>query len=269
MVADTPTLAEDAALIAACAADAGAVALAHFRGDVRQWQKDDGSPVSDADLAVDAFINARLCAARPRYGMLSEEREKAPAADGTRRTFVVDPIDGTRGFLRGEKIWSVVIAIIEDGRPVAAAIAEPVRGRLYTAIRGAGALRDGKPIAVSDCRTLDDAEIAMPALTFREGAFREAGAKRAPVLPSLALRLVRVAEGGFDGCVTKTGPHHWDLAAADLIVQEAGGTVLNLSGAVPRYDSPQTSHPPVVAAPRAFADVLRERAVAAHAIAAV
>ncbi len=269
MAAEPSDLDDDAALIAACATAAGEVALGHFRADVRQWQKDDGTPVSEADLAVDAFINARLCEARPDYGMVSEEREKAPAASGTRRTFVVDPIDGTRGFLRGEKIWSVVIAIIEDGLPVAAAIAEPVRGTLYTAVRGRGALRNGRPIRVSTCDGFDDAEFAMPATLFREGSFAQAGAKRAPVLPSLALRLVRVAEGGFDGCVTKTGPHHWDLAAADLIVQEAGGSVVNLAGRVPRYDGADTSHPPVVAAPRGLVDVLRERVAAAHAVTSV
>ncbi|WMS45043.1 3'(2'),5'-bisphosphate nucleotidase CysQ [Acuticoccus sp. MNP-M23] len=269
MVVDAATLEEDAALIADCATAAGALALQHFRGDVRQWTKDDGSPVSDADLAVDAFINARLCAARPGYGMVSEEREKAAAANGIARTFVVDPIDGTRGFLRGEKVWSVVVAIIENGLPVAAAIAEPVRGTLYTAVRGRGALRNGKPIFVSDCGGFNDAEVAMPAPMFRDGDFAQAGAKRAPVLPSLALRLVRVAEGRFDGCVTKTGPHHWDLAAADLIVQEAGGRILNLSGGVPRYDSATTSHPPVVAAPRDFVDVLRARVAAAHATTSV
>ena len=244
-------------------AAAGETAMRYFRHDAKSWLKDDGTPVSEADLAVDEALRATLGAARPAYGLMSEEASLRLGS--ARRTFVIDPIDGTRAYLRGETMWAVVAAVVEDGRPIAAAIAAPAIGRMYVASIGGGARRDGRTLSVSDRSALDGAEVAMPGTLYHEGGLRETGMRRAPQLPSLALRLVKVAEGAFDGVITKHGAHHWDLAAADLILQEAGGTLTGLTGEQPRYDSPTTSHPPVIAAPRGFADALRVGAAQAYA----
>ncbi|MEO1104060.1 MAG: 3'(2'),5'-bisphosphate nucleotidase CysQ [Pseudomonadota bacterium] len=262
MDAEVPSLAADRALLQDAVRKAGATALTFFGNAPRQWTKGDNSPVSEADIATDTMLHDILTAARPHYGWISEERDEVVMAE---RTFVVDPIDGTRAYLRGERIWSVVAAIIEDGRPVAAAIAAPVDGTLYSASRGGGADRNGTPIAVSEHDTLGGAEVAMPAALYREGGLQATGMKRAPVLPSLALRLAKVAEGRFDGVVTKGGAHHWDLAAADLIIVEAGGMLCDLSGALPRYDAGQTRHGPLVAASFTLAESLRTRAAAGFA----
>lgn len=264
MVDSTDSLLEDdLAILKEAVLAAGKTALSHYKREQKSWIKPDGSPVSEADLAVDATLTSALSGARPGYGMISEEN--AERMDVAARTFIVDPIDGTRAFLRGHAVWSVVAAIIEDGRPVAAAVLEPVNGSLYLATRGGGATRNGVPLQVSGHVGMAGASVALPGPLFRDGGFDAAGVKRAAMIPSLALRLVRVAEAKLDGVITKPGPHHWDLAAADLIVQEAGGTLTGLTGKVPRYDSSETSHAPVVAASRSLAEVLRLKAAEAFA----
>ncbi|MEM8664476.1 MAG: 3'(2'),5'-bisphosphate nucleotidase CysQ, partial [Pseudomonadota bacterium] len=249
MDARTQTLVADKELLLEAVRAAGVVARRYFGKAPRDWRKDDGSPVSEADIATEAALHDTLTAARPHYGWMSEERpDDIRMAE---RTFVVDPIDGTRGYLRGDRMWSVVAAIIEEGRPIAAAIAAPVAGTLYAAALGGGAERNGTAIAVSTHATLGGANVAMPSTLYREGGMQALGMTRAQGLPSLALRLAKVAEGRYDGVITKKGAQHWDLAAADLIVREAGGALTQLDGTPPRYDTADTRHPPLVAAPRA------------------
>jgi len=257
-----PPYKADAALLAQSVAAAGEVALRHFRGKPRSWEKADGTPVSEADIAVDEALCAALAAERPGYGLMSEERDGIRLAA---RTFVIDPIDGTRAFLRGETAWCIAAAVIEDGRPVAAAVFAPAAGALYVAALGAGATRDGEPIAVSGAATMEGARVALSGTLFLGAGLREKGVRRTGMLPSLALRLMRVAEGRSDAAVTKSGPHHWDLAAADLIVVEAGGMLTDLQGRPPRYDAAETRHPPVVAGAAALAALLRPRIAAAAA----
>lgn len=259
----TAGLADDVATLKEAVLTAGETALSLFGKGPKSWMKEDGSPVSEADLAVDAALTKVLKAARPDYGLMSEEH--TGEIDIEQRTFVIDPIDGTRAFLRGDDVWSVVVAVVEAGRPIASAILEPVTGRLYVASRGGGAFCNDEPLQCSAAALVSGARVALPGPLYREGGLGAAGIRRSPSIPSLALRLVRVAEARLDGVITKPGPHHWDLAAADLIVQEAGGTLTSLSGTLPRYDSYDTSHSPVVAAPRSLADALRSRAAEAFA----
>ncbi|MEM8663692.1 MAG: inositol monophosphatase [Pseudomonadota bacterium] len=251
----------DAALVADAVEAAGDVALSFFRNNAKHWDKDDGSPVTEADLAVDEKLHEFLGTARPHYGFLSEEKGRTGEAD---RTFVIDPIDGTRGFMTGDPVWAIVVAVVENGRPVAAAIREPVLGVTYTAFRGGGAFLNGRLIAVrggdADLDPIKGALIACPMSIFRDARLKHEGATRAPVLPSLALRLARVADGRFSGCIAKSGAHHWDLAAADLLVSEAGGTLLSLTGEHLRYDTAETRHGPIVSAAEGLAAKLRSLA---------
>jgi myo-inositol-1(or 4)-monophosphatase len=251
---------QDLRLIVEAVTAAGRTAMGLFRAPVGQWLKGDGSPVSDADIAVDNVLEAALRPARPGYGWISEE---TAAAGVTGRAFVVDPIDGTRAFLKGEDGWTIVAAVVEEGRPLAAAIHRPARDSLYTAAVGGGAFRNGAPVTVSRRDTAKGARVAMPGALWRDGGFRAAGVRRGGWVASLALRLARVARGASDAVITKEGPHHWDLAAADLILHEAGGTLTTLTGAVPRYDAAVTRHGRIIAGPPALAERLR-RMTAEH-----
>ena len=113
----------DLDLIIRAAEEAGRIALAHWRGTFRHWEKDEGAgPVSEADLAVNAALEQALRAARPDYGWLSEESPEDPRRATAARVFVIDQIDGTRAFIAGEDGFAVAVAVVEDGQPVAGVV---------------------------------------------------------------------------------------------------------------------------------------------------
>src|SRR5690606_39835426 len=142
-------IATDLDLIREAAVAGGKVALGYFRKDPARWTKEGDSPVSEADLAVDLYLRNMLTAARPDYGWLSEETADDPGRIGRRRTFVVDPIDGTRAFLGGSEDWAVAVAVVDTSRPSAAAPYRPTSAGRYSALAGGGAFRTGGPLSVS------------------------------------------------------------------------------------------------------------------------
>jgi myo-inositol-1(or 4)-monophosphatase len=239
----------DLGLLVEAAEAAGALAMRWFGHDPRTWKKGDTSIVSEADLAVDALLAEKLRGARPGYGWLSEETADSDERLSRERVFVVDPIDGTRAFLAGEKEWTVALAVVEKGRPVVAALLAPVIGDIFTATAGGGADLNGSRIAVAEQETIAGARFAGP----RRFARVVAEAFAAPVppvrfVPSLAYRMALVAAGAIDVAVAGPDAHDWDLAAADLLVQEAGGTLISLAGRQPAYNQAGTTHPALVAA---------------------
>ena len=143
-----PDLAGDLALLVEAAREAGRIALRFFRQSPEVWMKGGTSPVSEADYAADKFLNETLLAARPDYGWLSEETADDAARLSARRTFVVDPIDGTRGFLEGRREWCVSIAVVERGRSIAGVLECPAKKETYSAVLGGGAFKNGKRLAI-------------------------------------------------------------------------------------------------------------------------
>ena len=130
----------DLDLICAAAREAGALALRARRDGLRTWNKADGSPVSNADLEVDARLKAILGSARPDYGWLSEETADTPARLEQEVLFMVDPIDGTRAYINGRAWFTVCIAVVEEGQPIAAVVYAPELGEMYEATVGGGAV---------------------------------------------------------------------------------------------------------------------------------
>jgi Archaeal fructose-1,6-bisphosphatase and related enzymes of inositol monophosphatase family len=130
MPAFAPPYADDLELLRSTAVAAGIIASSYFRKDVRSWTKENASPVSEADIIVDRFLAANLLQARPDYGWLSEETADNPSRLDCERVFVVDPIDGTRAFLRGEDYWTVSLAVVENGVPVAGVVYAPAAPRV-------------------------------------------------------------------------------------------------------------------------------------------
>ncbi|MCC4244107.1 3'(2'),5'-bisphosphate nucleotidase CysQ [Stappia indica] len=254
---DTRANRDDMELIARAARAGGEIALSYFRKDPRRWTKENDSPVSEADLAVDRHLAEALQAARPDYGWLSEETADDSSRLAARRSFVVDPIDGTRGFLAGSGEWTVAIAVVEDGRPVAAALFRPVGNDLYTATLGQGATLNGREVAVSGQPVLSGASVAGPKSITGQGPMMRTGISHAGYVPSLALRLALVAEGRIDAAVVRENACDWDLAAADLLVQEAGGRLEDLDGRALAYNRASVRHPALVAGPPALAAPLR------------
>ena len=230
----------DLALITDAAQQAGEIALRYFRKDPEVWMKGGTSPVSEADFAVDAFLRETLLAARPDYGWLSEETADTTARLSARRTFVVDPIDGTRAFVDGRDVWCISIAVVEDGRPLSGVLDCPARGQVYAASYGAGATLNGRPIKMRETPGRPVVAGPKPMLDALETASRPL--ERHPYVPSLAYRVAMLAEGRIDATFMKPNSHDWDLAAADLILLEAGGRVLDPQGRPLHYASADPRH---------------------------
>ncbi len=222
----------DAALLAAvenAARAVGDMALARFKGEgggYRVWDKTPGHPVSDIDLAADRALQRHLGALAPAAGWLSEETADDPARLACARIWCVDPIDGTRDFIRGRPGWAVSIALVERGAPLLGVLYAPVSGTLFSARQGAGATANGTPIAVAPCAALPGARVPADAL-----ARADADLVMVPKPNSIALRIAAVASGAADIVAALRWGHEWDIAAAALIAREAGATVTDAFGA--------------------------------------
>ncbi|RUX04738.1 3'(2'),5'-bisphosphate nucleotidase CysQ, partial [Mesorhizobium sp. M8A.F.Ca.ET.023.01.1.1] len=188
---------QDLPLLRDAAREAGLIAMRYFGNNPQVWMKGGTSPVSEADHAADAYLRQTLLAARPDYGWLSEETADDPARLSARRTFVVDPIDGTRGFLEGQRTWCVSVAVVENGRTLAGVLECPAMDETYSALPAQGAFRNDKRIAVR--KPGDKAEISgLKQLIDLVPAGWQKRLQRAPYIPSLAYRLAMIANGTLD-----------------------------------------------------------------------
>jgi myo-inositol-1(or 4)-monophosphatase len=250
--------------LAATVREAGALALKSFKRPVKSWMKDGDSPVSEADLAVDALLRERLDATGAAGGWLSEETEDDPARLTADRVWIVDPIDGTRAFLAHRDDWCVSIALAEKGRPILGAIFAPASDDLFLAAAGGGATHNGRPIAATRGSALEHARVAGP--DRRLARLAPFGIVAEPKVHALALRVTRVAQGSLDIALAGPNSSDWDLAAADLLVHEAGGALTTLAGETLVYNRPKPKHSALFAAGRdrhqALGDLIRQGRVA-------
>ncbi|MBR0965130.1 3'(2'),5'-bisphosphate nucleotidase CysQ [Bradyrhizobium diazoefficiens] len=243
-------LTRDAALLQETVRDAGALARSMFRTELKTWTKGASSPVSEADIAVNDLLEARLRAATPDYGWLSEESADDAARLARRLTWIVDPIDGTRNYLGGHDEWCVSVALVEDAAPVLAAVFAPVSDEFFFAARGRGTTLNGQAVRAAGGSALDFSRVAGPKPMVERLNVSGGDIKLHPRIGSLALRLCRVAHGGLDAAFAGGNSHDWDLAAADLIVQEADGRMSDLSGDPILYNRREVTHGVLVAAGR-------------------
>lgn len=232
---------DDLELLRSSAVAAGIIASGFFRRDVKSWTKEHDSPVTEADILVDRYLAASLLAARPDYGWLSEETADNPSRLERDRVFVVDPIDGTRGFLRGEDSWSVSIAVVEHGVPVAGVVFAPVRNEMYDATRGGGARLNGVPMQ-RHRRAGAAPIIPAPGAVHQEMQAAGLNYERGPMYPSLAYRLVQVATGKLDAAVARRGSQDWDIAAAALILAESGIDFADVCTGFPQFNKRDVRH---------------------------
>jgi myo-inositol-1(or 4)-monophosphatase len=246
----TGDMTRDAALLTDTVREAGALALSLFRTELKNWTKGASSPVSEADIRVNDLLESKLRSATPDYGWLSEESVDDDKRLGKRLTWIVDPIDGTRGYLAGREDWCVSVALVEDATPVLAAVFVPVSDEFFFAVRGQGATLNGVSVAAATGTALDFSRVAGPKpLVERLNASSEEIVLH-PRIGSLALRLCRVAQGSLDAAFAGGQSRDWDLAAANLIVQEANGNMTALSGDAILYNRREVTHGVLVAAGR-------------------
>ncbi|MGL4321596.1 MAG: 3'(2'),5'-bisphosphate nucleotidase CysQ [Paracoccaceae bacterium] len=222
--------ARDLDLLTHAALEGGKIALRYWKRNPQVWDKG-GSPVTEADLAVNDFLVEQLQGARPDYGWLSEETADGPARLACEACFIVDPIDGTRAFVAGEETFSISLAVAVAGVVTAGVVYLPALDRLYVASAASPALRDGQTIAVAaakpegDCSLLTTKANLDPMLW--PGGVPE---MRRAFRPSLAYRFCLVAEGRHDGMLTLKDAWEWDIAAGALIAARAGAAVTDRAG---------------------------------------
>jgi myo-inositol-1(or 4)-monophosphatase len=238
-------------LLASAAREAGAVALEYFRPGARTSAqvetKVGGSPVTAADLAADSLLKRRLLDALPGAGWLSEETVDDFGRLARRSLIVVDPIDGTRAFVIGDPHWAVSAALIIDGRPIAGVVHAPALDETYAAARGGGATINGAPLAAAagwPPRSAAGPKPIVQAMAAKLGSPVEI----TPRVPSLAYRLCMAARGVVDFAVAAENSHDWDIAAADLLLEEAGAGLVDESGAPLLYNARQVRRGALLAA---------------------
>jgi len=221
------------------AADAAAViAMKHFKSCVEVWEKgNDQGPVSAADLEIDTMLKARFSAARPEYGWLSEETEDDQARLTCDKTFIIDPIDGTRSFIDGNENFAVALAIADQGEVLHGVVAMPAKGLVYAASRGAGAHLNGEPITVGSRSKIKQARFLLSGSMQKHAYWRDGPPPfERHFRSSLAYRMSLVAQGRFDGMLTFRPTWEWDVAAGDIIAREAGAIVTDRSGQPLRFN---------------------------------
>ena len=252
---------DDLALITEAAREAGELAQTlRRRGLTTEYKSGDNSPVTNADLAADRLLTERLRAARPDYGWLSEETADDADRLSRQRVFVVDPVDGTRSFLKDRPWWSVSIAVVEGDRAISGAVFAPDLDQMFTAAADQGAKLNGAAIRASGTSELDDCRMIGDQRMFDHPAWPARWpAMRVEPRNSTALRLALVAAGEFDATLTIAPKSDWDVAAGDLIAREAGGVVNDHFGASFRYNREHPSQRSLICAAPGLAPLIMAR----------
>ncbi|WP_025898129.1 3'(2'),5'-bisphosphate nucleotidase CysQ [Sneathiella glossodoripedis] len=226
---------------------AGKIALKYFHGEVKSWDKNPGDPVSEADLEIDAFLKEHLLTAHPDYGWLSEETADDKDRLTKSRVWIVDPIDGTRSFIAGKPEFTISAALVEEGKPVVAALFNPVTDEFFEAVEGQGSRLNGRKL---ECGTKTD--LTRIKLLASRKAFEwhkwlnEVPGAEFDHLNSIAYRIAVVANKAFDASLSLSAKSDWDIAAADLILSEAGGITTTTKGEKLIYNQERPLHDTVI-----------------------
>ncbi len=222
-------------------------------------EKSADNPVTAADLEANAAITAILRRAFPGDAILSEETADDSTRLGASRVWVIDPLDGTKEFVAGVPEFAVSVALVVDGRPVAASLYQPITRECFHAWRGGGAWLDGERLAVSRQTELAKSVLAASRTETGRGQLDAVRARfaRVEAIGSVAWKLAVIAAGRVDVWLSLAAKHEWDVCAGDLIVHEAGGTFRELGRGVRRYNSADVLlAPPLAAGPEALVSQL-------------
>ena len=192
---------------------------------LESWEKTPGHPVCAVDLEVDSFLRRELGALLPAAGWLSEETVDHPERLEKGLCWLVDPIDGTRDFIRGRSGWAVSVALISAGRPLIASLVAPAREEAWSATAGQGAWCNGERLGASTRTTLPGARVPADSLPRPDKDLTMVDKPN-----SIALRIAMVAADEADLVATLRWGFEWDVAAATLIAREAGAAVSDAFG---------------------------------------
>ncbi|MET0514850.1 MAG: 3'(2'),5'-bisphosphate nucleotidase CysQ [Nitrospiraceae bacterium] len=200
--------------------------------------KSDHSPVTTADLEVNHMVHEAIRRHFPEDGWLSEEESDDNRRLQKKRVWILDPIDGTRAFIKNIPQFCIAAALVESGHPVIAAILNPATDELFTATRGGGIqLTGGTPVSSPDEQTPERSVVLVNPWELQTGRFRSLIPQfECRPIGSIAYALALVAVGRADAAITLTGGNEWDVAAGVLLVEESGGTVTDTRGRHLRFN---------------------------------
>jgi myo-inositol-1(or 4)-monophosphatase len=227
----------DYSAVIAAVQEAAALALRPWRDGAvpaaKVWEKSKGDPVSEIDLAVDALLKERFAAILPDAAWLSEETVDDPVRLAAQRVWLVDPIDGTRDYIKGRSGWCVSVALVDNGLPVFAVMAAPAQSKLWVAKAGDGVTCNGERLSASTRKGFAGSRVPTDALSQIDHDLTIVEKPN-----SIAMRMTMVACDRADLVATLRWGHEWDVAAAHLVAQEAGAVVTNALGQPILYNKP-------------------------------
>ena len=242
---------DDLELLLSSLKQAGKIAMGFHGKSPKVWEKPDGTLVTEADYAVDAYLKTTITTARPDDGWLSEETPDTPARLDKKRLWIVDPIDGTRAFHDGTRFWGIGVALTENGAPILSGIYCPVDDVMYHAVKNGGAFRNG--VKLTSPESLGHAIV--PKLAKFAVEIAGLPTQVSSSWPML-LRFALIAEGTNPAAISIGHKQDWDLAAGVLLVTESGGVVTTQSGAALAFNQPEHHQPGLVAAQLKWHDKL-------------
>jgi len=249
---------QEMAVAERAAREAGAIVMSMFKGTFDVQEKSKNNPVTSADLEANRKIRDIVQGKFPADGWLSEEDKDTSHRLGLSRIWVIDPIDGTKEFIEGVPQFAISIGFVVDGRPKVSVVYNPAQEQFYKAQAGQGAYLNDHPIRVTAQKDVDGALL----LVSRSEPQRkfQIFVDRCEIQPvgSIAFRLAKVAGGDGDGTLTFRSIHEWDICAGVLLVEEAGGTVVDGSGKTMMFNRPELRHRGVIAANATLAEGLKD-----------
>jgi myo-inositol-1(or 4)-monophosphatase len=222
---------EDMALAQKAVLAAGEIVMSYFNTDIKVIEKSPNNPVTEADFKADETLKSILLDKRPNYGWLSEETKDDGSRNKKDFVWIVDPIDGTRAFIKGLPHFSISVALIYKNKPVLGIIYNPATKENFYAILGKGAFKNGNPIEPTNNNKLEGAKILGDNGMFNSKLWP----KKWPKMDiqqrnSIAYRIALVAAGEFDGAIATTPKNDWDIAAGMIIANEAGAIISDHKG---------------------------------------
>ncbi len=223
--------------------------MGFFRADLKTWEKGENDPVSEADIAVDALLKEHLLGAYPEDGWLSEESVHENSPYRPHHIWVIDPIDGTRAFIDGKAHFTICVALVQNGAVQLGFVYNPATEEFFEAVKDKGAWCNDMPIAVGSHDRLEGCKMIGYRDMYAPRHWRTPWPEiEISMVNSIAYRVVLVANGTHDACINLKPQNDWDIAAADLILREAGGQNTNRQGAPYKFDGQGEKNQNVIAA---------------------
>jgi len=204
------------------------------------------NPVTDADRSADSYLRETLTGEFPDYGWFSEETKDSPERLSKERVWIVDPLDGTKEFIEKKPMWVVSVALVEDHEPVLGILYNPLKEELFTAVKGGGAEMNGEAVICSQKTDPSEMVILNSRTETRDGLWLpfKGAFKKLMGVGSVAYKLGLTAARKADVFATLRPKNEWDVCAGHCILNEAGGTMIDMNGTEPTYNNENTLFSP-------------------------